>query len=340
MLAATLIAAAACQAEPEPRAHGPATPVAVRVSPVEAGQAAAVHPARVVPVQEAEVATRMAGTIASMPVQVGDAVAAGDRLAVLDDADVQARIRAAGAQADLARRTFQRVENLTRDGAASQQELDEARARLAAAEGALADSEAQAGYAVIRAPFAGTVTARMSDPGDLAAPGMPLLRLASREVKVVTDLPTDQVGGVTAGQAVVVEAGGRIVPGTVLRVVRALDPGSRRARVEIDAPGDLLPGMLARVRLTGGEGLGTRWIPADAVVRSGQLTGVFAVERDTLRLRWVRLGRSSGDAVELLAGPPRDVTVVRAPDPALRDGQPVSGVTTEPFDPAGRGVDR
>lgn len=338
VLTATVVALAACHAEPEPTARGPQTPVSVQVSPVGSAAAAAFQPARVVPEQEADVATRLAGTVASIPVQVGDQVSAGTRLATLDDADLQARIRAAQGQADLARRTFARMENLARDGAASPQELDEARARLAAAEGAVADAEAQAAYAVIRAPFAGTVTARMMDPGDLAAPGMPLMRLASRGVKVVADLSADRARGLSVGQAVGVEVDGDLEAGRILRVVRSLDPASRRIRVEIDVEGDPLPGTLARVRLPGAEGdPGSRWVPADALVRSGQLTGVYAVERDTLRLRWVRLGRQSGDAVELLSGPAGELVVVRDPAPELRDGQPVSQATPIPFDGVGEG---
>lgn len=333
---AAVVALAACHAEPEPRTREPQTPVSVEVSTVGSGTAADFQPARVAPRQEAEVATRLAGTVGSIPVEVGDEVSAGARLASLDDADLQARLRAAQGQAELARRTFARMENLARDGAASPQELDEARARLAAMEGAVADAEAQAAYAVIQAPFAGTVTARMMDPGDLAAPGMPLMRLASREVKVVANLPADRARGLATGQVVGVEIEGDLQPGRILRVVRALDPASRRIRVEIEVEGDPLPGTLARVRVPGTQGgAGTRWLPADALVRSGQLTGVYTVERDTLRLRWMRLGRQSGDAVELLSGPAGELVVVRDPAPGLRDGQPVSRATPIPFDGVG-----
>jgi membrane fusion protein (multidrug efflux system) len=336
VLAATVVTLAACQGEPELPERGPETPVSVRVSPVGSGSAAAFVPARVVPVQEAEVATRLAGTIASVSVDVGERVAAGATLATLDDADLRARIRAARGQAELARRTFQRVENLARDGAASPQELDEARARLSAAEGAAADAEAQGAYAVVRAPFAGTVTARMVDAGDMAAPGMPLMRLASGEVKVVADLPAERARSLEVGQAVEVEVGGTVLPGRILRVVQALDPASQRIRVEARVDGSPLPGTLARVRLAGSAaGPGTRWLPVDALVRSGQLTGVYSVESDTLRLRWVRLGQRSGDAVELLSGPAGELVVVRDPAPDLRDGQPVSTATPMPFDATG-----
>lgn len=338
-LAAAVVTLGACGADTEPRASTSQTPVVVEVSRVGSGTAAVLQPARVVARQEAEVATRLAGTIASVQVDAGDLVRAGTTLATLDDADLRARTQAARAQTELARRTFQRVENLARDGAASPQELDEARARLAAADGAVSDAEAQAAYATIRAPFDGTVTARFMDPGDLAAPGMPLLRLASDEVKVVADLPAERARGLAEGDEVGVELQGRSAPGRVLRVVRAMDPASRRVRVEIEVEGEALPGSLARVRLPASElDAGARWLPVDAVVTSGQLTGVYAVERDTLRLRWVRLGQRSGDAVELLSGPAGDMVVVRSPASDLRDGAPVSQATPILFDGGGEAL--
>jgi hypothetical protein len=86
-------------------------------------------------------------------------------------------------------------------------------------------------------------------------------------------------------------------------------------------------------------GAGTRWIPADAVVRRGQMAGVFTVEQDSLRLRWLRLGRTVGDAVEVLAGPAGELTVVRSPARELVDGQPVSQMQQTPAGSANEGSD-
>lgn len=305
-------------------------PVSVRVTQAWSGAAASAHPARVVPVHEADVATRMAGTLTAVTVEVGDRVAAGTVVARLDDADIRARVDGAAAQVELAERTFQRMSNLARDGAASQQELDEARARLEGARGQLAEARAQLDYAVIPAPLAGTVTARMADPGDLAAPGQPLLRIAGPGIKVVAELPGELQGRLDTGTEVVIEGtDGHPVRGTVLRAVPSLDPASRRFRVEV-APAEaaaLLAGSAVRIVLPAG-GDESRWIPADAVVRSGQLTGVYTVESDTLRLRWLSLGRTEGAGVEVLAGPAGALTVVREPAQDLRDGQPVSSVET------------
>lgn len=327
---AVVVGAAACGSDPEAHTAPDLTPVQVEVTESWTGSATAVHPARVVSIDEASVATRMAGTLERVAVQVGDRVSTGALLASLSADDVNARIAAAEAQVELARRTWQRVENLARDGAASLQERDQAMAALQGAEAQLQEAVHQANYVEIRAPFAGVVTARMANAGDLAAPGQPILRLAGSQVKVVSELPADLAGQVSAGDAVELSTGddGLRVAGTVARVVPALDRGSRRFQVEVrpSSAAGLLPGAFVRLHLQTSRNA-TRWIPRDAVVRSGQLTGVFAVESDSLRLRWLRLGRTDGEVVEVLSGPAGPLTVVRSPSTDLRDGQPVSGVT-------------
>lgn len=326
------LAAGACAGEPEHGATPALEPVSVTVTESWTSNADDAHPARVVSLQEADVSTRMAGTVSRIPVEVGDRVGPGALLASLDEQDVRARIDNARAQVELARRTFQRISALEADGAASANEKDQAQARLTSAEAMLQEARAQAAYVEIRAPFAGVVTARMADAGDLASPGQPLVRLAGNGVKVVAELAAGRVGSLKAGDAVRVEAQARDgraveVPGTVSRVVPALDRASHRFQVEVVPSGEveLIPGAFARIHVAGAAGA-TRWIPRDAVVRSGQLTGVYTVESDTLRLRWLRLGRTAGDAVEVLAGPAGTLQVVRDADMDLRDGQPVSGV--------------
>lgn len=301
---------------------------AVAASPVES------FPATVAAERTADVATRMSGTVEEVTVEVGSAVTAGEPLVRLDDRDVEARVNAAEARAELARRSFRRIEAVHADGAASDQELDEARAAMEGAEAAARDARAQLRYTVATAPFDGFVAARMADPGDLAAPGRPLLTVVGRSgLKVEADLPGELAGTVERGMAVRVRipGAGTDAPARITRVVPALAPGTRRFRIEavfepaLAAEGPVLPGAYARIVLDRA-GAVSRWIPADAVVRKGQLTGAFTVEGDEIRLRWLRLGQERDDAVEVLAGPAGELTVVRRPAPTLRDGQPVGEV--------------
>jgi RND family efflux transporter MFP subunit len=335
LLSATLAIAACSAGEPGQVPHDE-QPVQVTVSGAQRAPALESFPASVVSERTAEIATRMSGTVQRVLVDVGAHVRRGQALIALDAEDITARVAAAVAQEELAGRSHSRVENLARDGAASQHELDQAIAALEASRAGRAEAEAQQAYAVVRAPFDGVITSRSVDPGDLAAPGRPMLSLvAPGALKVVAELPAHRAGAVAEGDEVRVRipSTGATEISTVSRVVPALGPGSRTFRVETSLSlegDDVIPGAYARLEVEEG-GEGPRWIPEDAVVRRGQLAGVFSVEADTLRLRWVRLGQSWGDAVELLSGPTGPLDVVRNPTPDLWDGRAVGTLNTEPW---------
>lgn len=332
-LAATL---AACSTEDPGRIPRTDEPVEVTVSTATRAPSTRTVAASVVAERSADVATRMSGTVQEVPVDVGSRVARGDLLLRLDGGDVQARIDAARSNLELAERSHRRISNLAADGAASQSELDEVTARLEAARAALQEARAQQEYVEVRAPFSGEVTTRSVNPGDLAAPGRPLLRLVGHDaLEVHAEVPAQRAGSLMVGQPVRIRVADVKHPleAEITRVSRALESGSRTFRVEAalqDPPAAVLPGAYARMELTDVDE-GPRWIPEDAVVRRGQLRGVYSVERDTLRLRWVRLGRSVDGAVEILAAPGDELQVVRRPAADLHDGQPVARTTREPF---------
>jgi RND family efflux transporter MFP subunit len=319
-----------------PPQEGPADIVVARV--VESADIGS-FPATVEAERRAEVATRVAGTVQRVPVDVGSRVGRGDPLVILDASDVQARISRAEAAVRQARQWYERIQSLESDGAATPQELDDAEARLAMAEATLSEAVAQLSYAVLRAPFAGVVTHRGVDPGDLATPGVPVVTLVTSEgaqgaTRVVAYLPAALEGGLAVGGAAQVldPATDRRYEATLTRVSPALEETSRRFRVEARLePGPrLTPGAYVRLELPR-PGAATRWMPADAVVRQGQLTGALVVENDTLRLRWIRLGETRGPGVEVLAGLPVGSEVVRRPSESLTDGREAGEVREEPF---------
>lgn len=330
--------AAGCGADEPGALPRPESPARVTVSEASVTPSLRTFPATVVAKNEARLATRMSGTILDIRVDVGSRVAAGDTLVLLDGEDVRARIAAAEANLELALKSFERIRNLERDGAASVAELDRARAALLAAEAGLSDARAQGRYAVLTAPFGGVVTARSADPGDLAAPGVPVVTVTGAGgLEVEADLPSSLQGSVAVGDTLpLLLSEGVVGRVRITRVVPALEAGSRRFRVEArflegQGPEGLIPGTYARLGIEGSSG-SVRWIPADALIRRGQLRGVYVVEDGHLRLRWVRLGETRGEAVELLSGPAGPMRIVRDPAPALYDGQPVDEAVTREWE--------
>jgi RND family efflux transporter MFP subunit len=255
---------------------------------------------------------------------------------------------AADAALALARATHGRISALAGRKSATPQELDQAVAALHAAEARVARSraamsEAQANlegvragsdaavvmmsYATIVAPFDGMVTEKLIDPGNLVAPGTPLLRMEDTGTFKL-DVRIDESRGARVAPNVPIPVvidghNGRItLSGRVTEVARAVDADTRTLLVTIGLPastGDLTPGMFGRASFPGA----TRrllTVPDEAVVRKGQLTNVFVIDGDRARLRFVSVGRSADGATEILAGLSEGESVVIAPPPNVRDG--------------------
>jgi len=328
-----VVAAVGCGGEP---GELPASmePVDVVVSASVASNEVMTSPGTVLATEQAELATRISGTIRRVFVDIGTAVSAGEALVTLDTKEIDARIESAEAGARLARQWHDRIASLAADGAATAHELDDAKARLDVAEAALRDARAQLDYVVLRAPFSGVITARRADAGDLAVPGIPILEMIGEgDLKVEADLPAELAGRLAVGEQIAVyrpETGDRYAA-RVIGVVPAVERTSRRFRIEAlfeespAGPPHIAPGTFVRVEVEEPTTT-TRWIPADAVIARGQLSGVYIVEDDHLRLRWVRLGQMVDESVELLAGPPPTALLVRDPAWQIVDGQPVGEV--------------
>jgi RND family efflux transporter MFP subunit len=264
---------------------------------------------------------------------------------------------AADAALVLSEATRARVSRLHERKSATVQELDEANAALRAAQsraasarariseadaalaGARAASEAAdvtAAYGLVRAPFAGLVTEKLIEPGNMAAPGTPLLRLESRDApRVEVRLDESRATWVSPGQAVTVQPGGaaassqeRSLQGRVAEVARAIDADARSFLVKVDLPAAaasdpaVRSGMFARV-IFDGPSRKALLVPRSAVVERGQVATLFVVEESAARLRIVRTGTRIGPSVEILAGLDPGEQVVVAPSPALVDRQAV-----------------
>ena len=261
---------------------------------------------------------------------------AGSQQAAAGRRQAEAGLRQAEAQRDLATATHERFKALLEGRAVSRQEYEQVAAQERVAQGAVAQAEGavtQAGGAVaqaesavaqaasgveeartwlafaeVHAPAAGRVIARRIDAGSMATPGAPLF-VIEQEGHLRLELPVDSAlsSSVARGTSleVVVEAAGFAGLAPVTDIVAAGDPVSRTFLVKADLPlsPGLRSGQYARVRLA----LGTRetvTVPDAALVRRGQLDGVFVVETgDRLAYRIVQAGRETAPGRrEILSG--------------------------------------
>ncbi len=278
--------------------------------------------------QIASVTSRVVAEVTDLRVAAGQRVATGTTLAVLDDRDLQRRVEQAQdgvrsaeatlaqARADYARDKplFEQKVITPYDFEHTKTALDIADANLHRLQQAAREAEVSLSYATIRSPFAGTVVDKLTNVGDLAAPGKPLLTMYEQgRLWFAANVPEDLLGRIHVGDTLTfqIDALGGDRQGRVVEIVPSADPASRAVvvRLRMTDTTDVLPGMFGRMRvpLDAEQVLA---LPASAVVRAGQLTMVDVVRGTRLERRTVQLGRAAGDGFEVLSGLAAGETVV------------------------------
>jgi len=272
--------------------------------------------------------------------------------AALKEAE-QARMAAISARdqarsgAQLAKLTFDRYQKLMNEASASPQEFDEINAGYQQAQAALAQAEAMANAAEfrvkqaqaavsavrvnredasIRAPYDGYVTAKRIDEGDLATPGTVLLDVKGMDgYRIDMEVPEKYINAIQLNQKVTVilsSLDNVSFQGIVQAISPAVDDKSHSFLVKVSLPehDSIRAGMIARIFLPV-ETVGKRLMPVSAIIREGQLTGLFLVdENQTARFRLIRIGKILDQHAEVLSGLRDGDRYVKNPPLGLTDG--------------------
>ena len=298
-------------------------------------------------VNSANLSTRMMGYVDKIYVQVGEKVRKGQQLISISNTDLSAKlaqvnagITEANAAYTNAEKDFNRFTALFNENSASQKELDDitanynmAKARLEGAKQMKNEVNAQFSYANIRAPFSGTVTNKFINVGDMANPGMPLLEVESPgKFQVLAMVPESEILQIKADTEVdvVLKSLGETIKGKVVEVSTSAKNtgGQYMVKVVLDkSDAKVMSGMYATVRfpVEAKESTQAVMLPKEAIVTNGQLTGVYTVSQtNTALLRWLRLGRSIGDKVEVLSGMTSDEQYIVSADGKLYNGAKIN----------------
>ena len=285
---------------------------------------------RIEAVNQGTVSAQTSGRVAELPYDVNDFVDAGavimrftdtEQRAALNSAEAalaEARARLANAETE-----FERGEKMIANNTIAQSrfdqlkaERDSARARLNAAVAGVETAKEQLEYTVVRAPYAGIVSERHVELGELVGPGQPLISgLSLQSLRVNVDVPQSMFRAVhTIGKAFVYVDDQR-VEAESMTFFPVADTGSNTFRVRVNLPdgaATLYPGMFVKVGFVVGE---TRrlLVPVDAIVRRSELSGVYVADGDRVALRQVRLGRAYDGKIEVLSGLDAGETIAADP---------------------------
>ena len=299
-------------------------------------------------VRQTTLSAQVPGAIVSLRVQVGDTVKAGQELLRIDArsasqnaAASDAQVEAAQSAQNVATKDYERQKQLFQKQYISQSALDRAQAQWQAAQAQVRALQAQAGVArtqsgffALNAPYAGVVSDVPVTLGDMALPGRALLTMYDPSaLRVTAAVPQSVMAGLGDTSAVRFELPGLVSsPGlsrpTQVQVLPVVDAATHTAQVRLGLPASLkgvAPGMFARIWLPMGPGNGAiakvehLYVPASAVVRRSEMTGLYVVNPEGLALlRQVRLGGTKGERVEVLSGVSPGDKVVLDPQTAAR----------------------
>lgn len=276
----------------------------------------------------ANLSTRMMGYVTKVNVKVGQKVTKGQLLVAVNNTDLQAKkaqvdasIIQAQAAYNNAKKDYDRFVNLFAQQSASQKELDDmtaryemAKAGLEAAKQMRNEINAQFAYSNISAPFNGVVTNTFVKEGDMANPGMPLVSVeGAKKLQVTAMVSESDIASISNGMKVkvLVKSLGTEVNGTVSEVSLSAKNTGGQYLVKIDldkTDAKILSGMFVNVQFPVEKKANVTTsdvvlVPESALVKQGQLTGIYTVgTNNTAILRWLRLGKTFGNQVEVLSG--------------------------------------
>ena len=297
---------------------------------------------------QSPISARAAGYLKRWYKDIGSRVEKGELLAELDTPEIDQQLSqavAARAQAasslELAKSSMDRWEALRKKDAVSQQELDERRSGFAQAGANLAAADANVerlrqieGFKRIVAPFAGVITRRNVDVGDLVDPGSgsgrALFTMSQTDpLRVYVNVPQSSSNLIRAGQKVVVtqaELRGQTFEGKVVRTAASIDTATRSMQIAVALPnpdGVLLPGAFVQVALPL-KPSGALVVSTDVLLFRRDGAQVAAVDANgKVHLKRVQVGRNYGLTAEILDGLSGNEQLILNPSDSVAEGDQV-----------------
>ncbi len=331
------------------------TPTVSVIQPAP-GQAAAglALPAEVKPLLEASIYARANGYLKRWLVDIGAHVEAGQLLAEIDTPELdqqldQARAQLAESSAamDLAKTTAGRWAVLLKTSSVSEQENAEKQADFALKSATVEAQRANVrrleelqSFQRVVAPFAGTITLRNTDIGDLivAGSGRELFHLAQTgTLRVYVRVPQSAARGIAVGQTADVripEIPSRTFPAKVVTTSGAMSAASRTLLTELrvdNADGSILAESYAQVQFHNANSDVALILPSNTLLFRTEGLEVAVLQPDnSLQMRKVEVGRDFGKTLEILSGVTASDRVVLNPTDSL-----VSGIKVRLAQPQG-----
>lgn len=270
-------------------------------------------------VNESTLSAQTNGRIQAIKVDVNDYVKQGDLIIQLRDKQQKAAVEQAQAGLSQAKANDEDAQSklnqskpLYKQGSISKGQFDTIKANslssaaaVIASQALLKQAQEQLSYTQIRAPYSGIVKTRLVQVGESVNPGTPLMvGLSLAELRAVADIPQRLAPSISNKENFRIVTADKTINAKKVTVFPYADANSHsfKVRVDINAEGsNLFPGMWVKLNIPMGE-KSVLQIPSSAVIQQGELSGVYIKTENGFKLRQVRLGESSKQSVNILAG--------------------------------------
>src|SRR6266566_3755791 len=333
-----------------------AIPTVAVVSPISNTSGSGLNlPAEVKPWQEASIFARVNGYLKSWLVDIGAHVEKDQLLAEIDTPDLDQQLAQAHSQAALAQKNLEQakstntkwqdlfhqgvVSELDSENMATSQATNQANTEAFAAN--LRFLEQEVAFKRVTAPFAGIITIRNVNVGDLITANNTTFEmfhiLQTDPLRVYFRIPQTEASNIAVGQTFDVQLGAesaKTYPGKVISTSEAVSPDSRTMLVELqvdNSKNEILPGSYATVRVPE-VALGKLvTLPDNTLIFRGKSVQIGIVDaKGVVQLRDVRVGRDFGVQSEILSGVSDSDKVIVNPSDSLTTGTIVRLATTTP----------
>ncbi|MEZ5580776.1 MAG: efflux RND transporter periplasmic adaptor subunit [Candidatus Competibacteraceae bacterium] len=283
----------------------------------------------------------IAGRVATIHFREGQKVRQGETLVTLDQEEYQAQLASSAAQLALEQSSYRRLQDMDRQQLASQQNLDEAKAKLDTARAQQELNRVRLSKTVIRAPFDGMIGLRKISPGAYVKPGDDIVALESLgAMKLDFRVPETYLARLAVDQRLAARVDAypeQSFEGTIYAIEPALDEETRTVLLRARLPNphnQLRPGLFARVSLILERRENTLVVPEQAIVPVGQTTFVYRVVDGKAVMTPVKLGLRRPGLVEILEGLSAGDLVVTDGQLKIRDGAAVQVLPPTETQPA------
>lgn len=278
-----------------------------------------------------------AGTLQQVYVTEGQKVSKGQMLAKIDDGGLSQQLAQLEVQANLAKTTFERQQNLWNQKIGSEIQYLQAKTNYEAQAKAVSQMKSQLAKTVIRAPFSGTIDDVITEKGSVVAPGAPVMRIVSlKNMYLEAEVPEKYIKSITKGSDVIVDFPilGTSLETTISQASSYINPGNRSFKIQINIPnkdGQIKPNLTGKIRIKDYSNPKVITVPISIISENAEgeqyLYVVENIAKDnsaTAKKLIVTTGKTQGNEIEILKGINDGDQIIKEGARSVKDGQKVS----------------